>query len=67
MSEVKMCPKCGGEMEVTTFSRPYNDDYKREVSPEQYVEGYYTKTLEYHATTYKFKCKDCGYECEVTK
>jgi uncharacterized Zn finger protein len=50
MSEVKKCPKCGGEMEVGyLFNAPY------------WTRGRSRWSFGWDGRVFAYKCKNCGY------
>jgi uncharacterized Zn finger protein len=50
MSEVKKCPKCGGEMEVGyLFNAPY------------WTRGRSRWSIGWDGRVFLYKCKNCGY------
>jgi predicted nucleic-acid-binding Zn-ribbon protein len=50
MSEVKQCPKCGGEMEIGLLSSAY-----------YWTQGKSRWTTGIGPKVFAYKCKNCGY------
>ena len=62
-----VCDKCGSDDIETTVKMPKYPDGKLATQKMSEYSPVMTSNLVYRYTRYHFKCRKCGYECEVCK